>query len=260
MYIKFTKMQGTGNDFVVIDQFGTDHIDFTKDQIHFLCNRRIGVGADGLMILRDHKDSDFEMIYYNSDGNLSSMCGNGGRCIVKYAYDNRFIEEQTSFVAPDGLHDALVSNELISLEMKDVADYASANGVYILDTGSPHYITFVNDLEEVDVKSEGASIRYSPAYRTNGINVNFVQIIDENRFKIRTYERGVEDETLSCGTGVTAAAIASYLETGKSTTHYHIETMGGNLEVQFKLNKKLFTNIKLIGPAETVFEGKMLFA
>lgn len=258
MYIKFTKMHGTGNDFVIIDQFGLESIDLTPKQVQFICDRRFGVGADGLMILRDHAELDFEMIYFNADGNLSSMCGNGGRCMVKYAYDNRYIEEQTNFWAPDGKHNASIQDDLVSLGMSDVSDYASANEVYVLDTGSPHYITYVNDLEQVNVKEKGAEIRYSKAYKDKGINVNFVEPIKGDYFSIRTYERGVENETLSCGTGVTAAAIASHLKSGLSNNHWKVKTMGGELEVSFEMKERAYTNIKLIGPAITVFEGKMV--
>ena len=257
MYIKFTKMQGTRNDFIIIDQFGQESFDLTTDQINFLCNRKFGIGADGLMILRDHSTTDFEMVYYNSDGNLSSMCGNGGRCMIKFAYDNRYIAEETKFMAPDGIHSGSIEGEMVSLGMSDVSDYASANEVFILDTGSPHYVTYVNELEELDVQLSGSDIRYSASYREKGINVNFVEMINKHSFKIRTYERGVEDETLSCGTGVTAAAISSSIKGGKKVTNWKIQTMGGTLHVDFEIANKVFTNIKLIGPAETVFEGKV---
>ena len=251
-------MQGTGNDFVMIDQFGLDKFDLSQQQVAFLCDRRFGVGADGLIILRDHKDVDFEMVYYNSDGKLSSMCGNGARCIVRLAYDHRYIEEETKFIAPDGLHKATVDSDKVYLGMSDVPDCASANGIYVLDTGSPHYITFVNDVDSINVKERGAEIRYSPAYREQGINVNFVELSSDDSFKIRTYERGVEDETLSCGTGVTAASIAACLQSKNDIKHWKVNTKGGHLEVSFVQNGLSFNNIQLIGPAETVFEGKVL--
>ena len=258
MYVKFTKMQGTGNDFIMIDQFGLEKFDLSQKQVKHFCDRKFGVGADGLIILRDHHDTDFEMIYYNSDGNLSSMCGNGARCIVKLAYDHRYIEEKTNFIAPDGLHEATVDTDKVYLGMTDVADYASANDIYVLDTGSPHYVTFVNDVDNLNVVESGAEIRYSPSYREQGINVNFVELISEDSFKIRTYERGVENETLSCGTGVTAASIAACLKSSNDIKHWKVKAKGGDLEVSFVQNKSSFNNIKLIGPAEIVFEGKIL--
>lgn len=258
MYIKFTKMQGTGNDFVIIDQFGQDKFDLSTEQVHLLCDRKFGIGADGLMILRDHSEADFEMIYYNSDGNLSSMCGNGARCIVKLAYDHRYISEETKFLAPDGIHVATVDADKIYLGMSDVHDYASANDIFVLDTGSPHYITFVTGLDGLNVKESGSDIRYSPTYRENGINVNFVEMLSEDSFSIRTYERGVEDETLSCGTGVTAAAIASCIKNQNDVKHWKIKTKGGDLEVSFVQQERTFNNIKLMGPAEIVFEGKFI--
>ena len=258
MAIKFTKMHGTGNDFIMIDQFETAPMDFTTDQVHAACNRRFGIGADGLIILRSHETLDFEMVYYNSDGNLSSMCGNGGRCAVQMAYDHRYIEEHTSFLAPDGIHHALVQDGSISLGMSDVSDYASANEAYVLNTGSPHHIIFVKDVDQLNVKEEGARIRYSETYQAEGINVNFVELLQDNQLKIRTYERGVEDETYSCGTGVTAAAIASFLKTGNGKKDWLIKTRGGDLAVVFEVYHKSFTNINLIGPAETVFDGEML--
>lgn len=258
MYVKFTKMQGTGNDFVMIDQFGLDKYDLSSKQVKFLCNRKYGIGADGLIILRDHPEKDFEMIYYNADGNLSSMCGNGARCIVKLAYDHRYIEEETKFIAPDGLHKATIDSEKVYLGMSDVTDTASANGIYVLNTGSPHYVTFVNDVDSINVKERGAELRYSPAYREQGINVNFVELVSEDTFKIRTYERGVEDETLSCGTGVTAASIAACLKENNDIKHWKVLSKGGDLEVSFVQNMNSFNNIQLIGPAEIVFEGKIL--
>lgn len=256
MSIKFTKMHGTGNDFIMIDQFETEHRELTTEEVGAACNRRFGIGADGLIILRNHDSLDFEMVYYNADGNLSSMCGNGGRCAVQMAYDHRYIDEHSSFLAPDGIHHALVQDGSISLGMSDVSDYACANGIYLLNTGSPHYVVFVDDVDQIDVKEEGAKIRYSDTYKSQGINVNFVQLLSENQIKIRTYERGVEDETFSCGTGVTAAAIACYLKTGIDKKDWLIKTRGGDLAVIFEVNNDSFTNINLIGPAETVFVGK----
>ncbi len=257
MFIKFTKMQGTGNDFIMLDQFASEQIELSKEQIRFLCDRKFGIGADGLIILRDSETSEFEMIYYNADGLLSTMCGNGGRCIVKLAYDNRYIDENTYFHAPDGTHKASIESDIISLHMKDVDTVTSVNDCYILNSGSPHYVKFVNDLDFLDVHFEGAKIRNSEAFKKDGINVNFIEILNDNEFKVRTYERGVEAETLSCGTGVTAAAIAAHVKTGRLTNKWNIITKGGPLKVEFNANGDNFSKIILIGLAETVFEGKI---
>ncbi len=255
MSIKFTKMHGTGNDFIMIDQFDQKPVDLSTKQVYDLCNRRFGIGADGLIILRSHPELDFEMVYYNSDGNLSSMCGNGGRCVVKIAYDHRYIEEHTTFLAPDGIHHAMVDGDIISLGMSDVSEYAYANEAYVLNTGSPHYVIFVDDVSQVNVKEEGAKIRYSDTYNEAGINVNFVELLEGNEIKIRTYERGVEDETYSCGTGVTSASIACCIKNNLKGLEWSIKTMGGNLKVSFDVKNSSFSNIKLMGPAITVFEG-----
>ena len=257
MSVNFTKMHGTGNDFIMVDQFHNESFDLSRDQVYNMCNRRFGIGADGLIILRQHPDLDFEMIYFNSDGNLSSMCGNGGRCVVKMAYDHKYISEETTFWAPDGLHTAQVKNEIISLGMSDVIDHAYANGVYVLNTGSPHYIEFVDDVSKINVKEAGAKIRYSEEYKEEGVNVNFVELLSKNKMKIRTYERGVEDETFSCGTGVTAASIASFLKNDQQGQTWSIETKGGNLQVTFDIESNGFKNIKLIGPATKVYDGEI---
>lgn len=256
MGVDFVKMQGTGNDFVLIDQRKVTR-DFTQNQIALLCHRRFGIGADGLLILRSSEAVDFEMLYYNSDGAPSSMCGNGGRCIVKYAYDHKYIKEQTEFLAPDGLHRARINDQEISLEMNSVDSVLSHNEDYILNTGSPHFVTFVKSLSPLNVAEAGRSIRYSTRFAEDGINVNFVELLNENQIFVRTYERGVEDETLSCGTGVTAAAIATHLKVGGSNEgKWSINTKGGVLKVSFKQDGGLFKDIELHGPAAYVYKGR----
>ena len=263
MHLKFYKYQGTGNDFVIINNFNGDVV-LTKEQIAHICDRKFGVGADGLMLLEKSNKYDFEMKYYNADGNLGSMCGNGGRCIVKFAArelglfvsQSMFLPETTIFLAADGVHEAQIDfNDLVSLDMADV-NYIQkiSENVVELNTGSPHYVSFVSDVLALDVFNEGREIRYNNKYSEDGINVNFVSV-DGERLTIRTYERGVENETLSCGTGVTAAAIAAfYLGLIKSTT-VNVKVMGGELSVKFDYNENQFTNVVLSGPAIKSFEG-----
>lgn len=255
MKLDFVKMHGTGNDFILLDQKDVIQ-DYTQEQIALLCHRRFGIGADGLLILRSSSEVDFEMLYYNSDGAPSSMCGNGGRCIVKYAFDHGYIKSETNFIAPDGLHRAKVSGAEISLEMSPVNQVDINIQDYILNTGSPHFVTFVKSLSSLQVSKSGAEIRYSPRFKEQGINVNFVELLGENKIFVRTYERGVEDETYSCGTGVTAAAIASHKkEQGSSRGDWNIKTMGGTLRVSFDYRDGSFKNIELHGPATYVFYG-----
>lgn len=255
MHLKFYKYQGTGNDFVIINNFNGD-VDLAKEQIAHICDRKFGVGADGLMLLEKSNKYDFEMKYYNADGNLGSMCGNGGRCIVKFAQDIDLIDEHAMFLAYDGVHEAsLEKNGIVWLEMSDVNELIKINNTTCeLNTGSPHYVSFVKNVLALDVFNEGREIRNNNKYSKDGINVNFVSIEGE-RLTIRTYERGVENETLSCGTGVTAAAIAAfYLGLIKSTT-VNVKAMGGELSVKFDSNENQFMNVVLSGPATKSFEG-----
>ncbi len=251
--VKFYKYQGTGNDFIMIDNRDKKHT-FSRETIAFLCNRRFGIGADGLILLENDSTEDFTMIYFNSDGNQSSMCGNGGRCIVAFARELNIVNTKTSFRAVDGLHNALLDEVAIHLEMQDVTNLNEQDGAFVLNTGSPHYVSFVNSgLETLDVFEEGKKIRNSAPFIKEGINVNFVQI-EGNTIHVRTYERGVEDETFSCGTGVTAAAIATYVS--KGFIPESIKTPGGILKVNFDTKQdRSFQNIWLIGPAQKVFEG-----
>ena len=251
--IKFCKYQGTGNDFVIIDN-RSNHF-FTEGEIAKLCDRKFGVGADGLMLLENHPNADFCMRYFNSDGQEATMCGNGGRCIVSFAHKIGVINNETIFLAVDGLHKANVkTNGEISLQMSNVDEIAKDDNAFILDTGSPHYVQFVDDVNTIDAKVEGAKIRNNSTYIKNGINVNFVEI-QENSIYVRTYERGVEDLTLSCGTGVVASAIATGLKTNKFTD-FNIQTDGGNLKVSFDINNNnKISNIFLQAEATFVFEG-----
>ncbi|WP_339890009.1 diaminopimelate epimerase [uncultured Flavobacterium sp.] len=256
MKIHFYKYQGTGNDFVMIDNRQDTFPKNDTKLIAYLCDRRFGIGADGLILLEKHADLDFKMVYYNSDGNESSMCGNGGRCLVAFAKQMNVISNEATFEAVDGSHFATIDKDgIVSLQMTDVSDIKLENNYTFLNTGSPHHVTLVDDLQNFDVKNEGAKIRYSDLYENEGSNVNFVKQLENNIFTVRTYERGVEDETLSCGTGVTAVAIAMY-KTGKSSSkEINLNVEGGKLKVKFDVDNNKFTNVFLIGPATFVFEG-----
>ncbi len=254
--MQFTKYQGTGNDFVIIDDRNAQFPIDNTALIARMCDRKFGIGADGLILLRNHADYDFQMIYFNADGRESSMCGNGGRCIVAFAHQLQIIDNQTIFLAIDGEHEARISGQTVELKMSDVRQTESGEGFYTLNTGSPHYIKFVDSISEVDVFTDGKKIRNSEPFKADGINVNFVEPTT-NGIRVATYERGVEDETLSCGTGVTAAALAYYLENGYSVGHaISVETKGGNLEVRFQPNEEGFSEIWLCGAAVWVFEGR----
>ena len=228
--------------------------------IEYLCDRKFGIGADGLMFLEKsnkHK-AEFEMIYFNADGCESSMCGNGGRCIAAFAHRLKEIGDTCVFNAIDGLHEAKINNKTdVQLKMIDVTDVEIGSDYYLMNTGSPHYVVFVEDLKDIDVYEAGRQIRYSERFHDVGVNVNFVEIKNDHRIEVATYERGVENETLSCGTGVTAAAIAYALKTN-SKSPIKINTKGGELAVQFVRSKeKSFSDIWLCGPATPVFKGNV---
>jgi diaminopimelate epimerase len=258
--VKFYKYQGTGNDFIMIDN---REVSFPKNDtalINKFCDRRFGIGADGLILLENDDQVDFKMVYYNSDGKESSMCGNGGRCIVAFAKQLSIIDQKTTFVAVDGLHHAtILDDNNVALQMKDVDEVLIHDEYVFLNTGSPHHVTLVNDLQEMDVKQNGKAIRYSELYGEAGSNVNFVSQISENHFAIRTYERGVEDETLSCGTGATAVAIAMHSIYKTKKNKISIDVQGGQLVVSFELNETVYEKVFLEGPAEFVFEGQVNF-
>ena len=258
MQITFDKYQGTGNDFVMIDNRLNS---FPKNDIKLiqkLCDRRFGIGADGLILLENDAETDFKMVYFNSDGNESSMCGNGGRCLVAFAKSRNVINNAAYFMAIDGLHHAaILENDIVSLQMKDVDEVKIENDYVFLNTGSPHHVTIVANLENYEVKNNGATIRYSDLYGNAGSNVNFVKQISENHFAVRTYERGVEDETLSCGTGATAVAIAMSAIGKTNSNQILLDVEGGKLEVTFEKNNNKFTNVFLKGRATFVFKGEI---
>jgi diaminopimelate epimerase len=257
MNIHFFKYQGTGNDFILIDnrkkETGLDN-----EQVRLLCDRRFGIGADGLLLLENESGYDFKMVYYNSDGRTSSMCGNGGRCIAAFAKFLGVIGDRGRFLASDGPHEVVIHDQMVSLKMQDVKQFETGEDFFYLNTGSPHYVKLVSGVEKFDVFNEGKKIRNSPRFREEGTNVNFIEKINDQVF-VRTYERGVEDETYSCGTGVTAAALVAAvngISTGKNNCF--IKTLGGVLEVTFeKVLEQNFYNIWLKGPAQRVFQGSI---
>lgn len=258
MKIEFYKYQGTGNDFILLDNQQKIYDNITPEQIKNMCDRHFGIGADGLMLLNTKEGFDFEMKYYNADGKEGSMCGNGGRCMVKFASKMGIKKNEYSFSASDGVHEAeLDLDKKVSLKMNDVKDVNFLLNYYLLNTGSPHYVKYVKNVEKMDVVSEGRKIRNSKDFIEKGVNVNFVENISEDEIYVRTYERGVEDETLSCGTGVTAAAlIAAHNDNGFNTVE--VKTKGGNLSVEFeKVSDTEFKNIWLSGPAKLVFSGEI---
>lgn len=253
--MKFYKYQGAGNDFVMIDNRKTV-IEITEHKrIERLCDRRFGIGGDGLILIQNHADYDFEMVYFNADGYQTSMCGNGGRCAVAFAKKLGIIDTTTRFLAIDGGHEAIITGtDWVELQMIDVNLVEVNSDNFVLDTGSPHYVTFVNDLNEVDVYNQGRSVRYNERFREKGINVNFVENTLQG-ISVLTYERGVEDETLACGTGVTACAIAHWIKYRQSSD-IQIKAKGGDLSVRFEpTNDNQFKNIWLCGGATFVFEG-----
>jgi diaminopimelate epimerase len=258
MKLNFLKYQGTGNDFILLDN-RKNGVSLTLEQIHKLCDRRFGVGADGLMLLNERPGYDFEMKYYNSDGRDGSMCGNGARCMIKFAYHLGIHRDLYKFLAVDGAHEAEIDIDgIVSLKMKDVRTIKKFHSDFILDTGSPHYIKMVTHVSDLDVFKKGYEIRHSKEFEDEGINVNFVEQTDEvDKIIVRTYERGVEDETLSCGTGVTAAALVCY-HNENGFNEVEVKTIGGNLTVEFdRVDEDRFENIWLCGPAEKVFEGSV---
>ncbi len=259
MQINFYKYQGAGNDFVLIDNRDSALKNLDKQAVAKLCDRRFGIGGDGLMLLENEPGFDFKMVYYNADGNEGSMCGNGGRCIVAFAKHLGIITNATKFLATDGVHHAKISDagNWVSLQMIDVADITKDGEDYVLNTGSPHYVKLATNLEVKDVYNEGYAIRNNPTYKQDGINVNFVEKSGEGYF-VRTFERGVENETYACGTGVTAVALAMAKhnhQTGSVTTP--IKVLGGDLNIRFDHDGKNFSNIFLEGPAVLVFDGEI---
>jgi diaminopimelate epimerase len=258
MELFFYKYQGTGNDFVMVDNRQQILSKNSTNLIKTLCDRKYGIGADGLILLENSKNEaeDFTMVYFNSDGRESSMCGNGGRCIVAFAHFLGIIKERAVFTAIDGFHEASINKDLVNLKMMDVEEVQKKDAAIFLNTGSPHHVIFTKTVDALDVKKEGAAVRYSTEYKeAGGTNVNFVELVNENTVKVRTYERGVENETLSCGTGVTAVALAAYATGRIKTKTINLETPGGLLSVSFKPRGEEYQDIWLSGSAKQVFKG-----
>lgn len=258
--INFYKYHGAGNDFILID--GTVKVpELSSQQIKSLCDRNFGIGADGVMYLLKSDDYDFEMKYFNSDGLEGSMCGNGGRCITSFAFDRGIKKPKFRFLATDGEHFAEILQskgniKLIRLQMQDVDHIEEIDDHLVLDTGSPHHLTFCKSISGKNIYAAGKAIRYSEKFKEKGINANFIEQKGNHLF-VRTYERGVENETLACGTGVTASAIGAYLKNPVKFESYQIQTLGGNLKVSFKEDNLHFSHIFLEGPAEFVFKGNI---
>ena len=255
MKMTFYKYQGTGNDFVVIDNRNGFFPKDNHSMIAEICNRKYGIGADGFLLLENNSKVDFTMVYYNADGKLGSMCGNGGRCIVHFANFLNIINENIVFEAIDGLHEASIHNEIISLKMNDVASINVNTNSVFLNTGSPHHIEMVKDLKNYNVAENGFLIR-NKTYGKEGSNINFVEKIGTNLFAVRTYERGVEAETLSCGTGVAAVAIALSETNRIDSNNVELHTEGGNLLVHFNKLNSTYYDVYLEGPAKQVFKGE----
>lgn len=255
MNIHFHKYHGAGNDFIIIDNRTLKHR-LTTVQIAKLCNRRFGIGADGLMLLELDNNTDFRMKYYNSDGKEGSMCGNGGRCIVAFAKAIGIDKKHYEFNAVDGLHEAFIQNHLVDLKMSEVKIIQKVQQEWFLDTGSPHVVKCVDSIKSVNVTVEGEKLRYDERFGPNGSNVNFIEI-NEQQIEIRTFERGVEAETYACGTGAVASAIIAN-QIKPDIFSFKLNALGGQLEVKFEKTENTYHNIWLKGPAEKVFEGQFI--
>tara|TARA_Y100001936_G_scaffold76957_1_gene75447 strand:+ start:26 stop:814 length:789 start_codon:yes stop_codon:yes gene_type:complete len=253
--INFSKYNGAGNDFILIDD-RKNSLNNDKSLIRYLCDRHFGIGGDGLIILKKSNKYDFEILHYNSDGNLGSLCGNGSRCAVLFAFNKDIIKRNTIFSAFDGIHNAeILSNGLIKMQMKLNSDIVSNSYGTWLDTGSPHLVIEKDDTDKLDVNNEGRLIRYNDLYKKEGVNVNFIEKISDDQFKIRTYERGIENETLACGTGSTASAICMNFLGRSNSNNITMKCKGGDLNVQFNSSEEGYKEISTTGPAKLIFEG-----
>jgi len=253
MRLPFCKYQGTGNDFIIIDNRQGILSHYSASFVQDLCDRHWGIGADGFIVIKAHDEYDFEMIYHNADGS-QSLCGNGSRCAVHFAKQLGIIDKEAYFLTTDGPHRAYLKDGLIHLQLHDVSEIQTLEDGYLLDTGSPHYVKHADNLKNINVYKEGKQIRNSPAFQKTGINVNFVSLDKGNKIAVRTYERGVEDETLSCGTGAVAAALVAAIQ--GYTSPINVRTQGGILQVGFtKKDHHHFQHVHLIGPAKMVFQG-----
>ena len=258
MDFKFEKYQGAGNDFIIIDDRKENFPDQEHDLIQKYCDRHFGIGADGLILVRDSDLADFKMLYFNADGRPSSLCGNGSRCVFAFANKYQMVGNEGTFETSDGIHKVSITpDDLICIQMGNVLKIEKRGSAIFMNTGSPHHIEFVNQVSAIDVKTQGAAIRYGAPYFEVGSNANFVEKVNEKEFNIRTYERGVEDETLACGTGAVAAAIGVHFSGQTSLNVLNINALGGRLQVSFNPDSGQYTNIQLIGPATYVFSGNL---
>jgi diaminopimelate epimerase len=253
MKLKFDKYQGAGNDFVIVNNLDGKY-NLSGEQIARLCDRRFGIGADGLILVEKSDKADFAMKFYNSDGKTASMCGNGGRCIARYAYDHGIAPETMKFVAEDGLHEAeIIDNENVKLKMIDVDGITIFDDGMWTNTGVPHFVKFVDDIDDVDIDIDGCRLADDKRFAPERTNVNFTD--NANGFRLRTYERGVEGETLACGTGTVATALCINTKNG-TPSPIALKAKGGLLKVYFEKNNNGYENIWLEGPAIKVFEGE----
>lgn len=258
MKINFFKYEGTGNDFIIIDN--KNFIINKYNFINKICNRKYGIGADGVIVIEKDIQYTNYMKYFNSDGNESSMCGNGGRCLISYLKNISNLDK-ILFNAIDGIHNGFIKNGIVYIKMIDILIDSlyqkDLNNIFI-NTGSPHHVIFINNnINSIDVYNEGKKNRHSNIYEKNGVNVNFVKIMNNNLIKVRTYERGVENETLSCGTGVIASAITSHYLNKITNNNINVSTQGGYLNISFDINDKYYTNIWLSGPVNFIFKGEI---
>ena len=259
MILNFCKYHGTGNDFIIVDN-REQNLDLKHPIIKQLCSRHTGIGADGLIFLENSERAEFRMVYFNADGHEGTMCGNGGRCFVSFAKHLGLIKNETKFEAIDGMHNAFIlsHNEkemTIKISLNDVTEWSESNGSVVINTGSPHYVRFVDDLDKINPYQEGKKLRWNEKFQPEGVNVNFVQI-QEDKLHIRTFERGVENITLSCGTGTVASVLAAFLKGKITDTKITAVTPGGDLSVNFNFENKIFRNIWLEGPSKKVFTGQ----
>jgi len=253
----FSKYQGSGNDFILVDNRSHSFSDINTSLIARLCDRKFGVGSDGIILIQDHPKLDFEMVFFNPDGS-QSFCGNGSRCAAAYANELGIIKNKTNFLAIDGAHEAFIDEQSVRVKMSDCLQPTEMGGGQFIDTGSPHFVKYVSDIKDYPVLKEGTELRNNTElFGEAGTNVNFVEELRKGLIFVRTFERGVENETLSCGTGVTAAAIVYGLD--KSLNQVDIETLGGELRVNFQSSEKnQVTHLYLSGPAEKVFTGEFM--
>ena len=260
MRIRFSKYHGTGNDFIIIDNRML-LVQLSEKQVASLCHRRFGIGADGLIMIEESEVGFIKMRYYNSDGIEAGMCGNGGRCVAAWVNNMDPGFKNFVFEAADGLHKAEVNDHgnglyQVKLSISDVFEFEKLTDGYFIHTGSPHFVVFTSEAEQMDVVGMGRQLRYDERFQPYGANVNFVSF-QESAIAVRTYERGVEDETLSCGTGVTASAIAAFLHSGANQSKWKIYTRGGELMVSSDFDGQGFGNIILEGPARFLFHGEI---